>query len=228
MAIGGIQKTSLIDYPEGLSTVLFFRGCNFNCSYCHNAELIPLEGDTLDTEKTLQELSARSHLIDAVVFSGGECTEAQELYDMVSKVRKIGYRIKIDTNGSNPEVLEKLMVDGLIDFISMDVKAPPELYEKVAGVPVDLKAIEKSIALIQRHMKHYEFRTTVCRELLDREDIIQIAYQLKGSRQYAIQNFKDTSRVFAGKGRFTPYAREELISIRDEIKQWFEEIVIRT
>jgi pyruvate formate lyase activating enzyme len=109
MRIGGIQKTSLIDFPNGLSTVLFSRGCNFQCPYCHNSELLDEEGEDLNQNQLMEELARRSHLIDAVVFSGGECTITEDLYDMVVQVRKLGYKIKIDTNGTNPDLLEKII-----------------------------------------------------------------------------------------------------------------------
>ncbi|MEN1761878.1 anaerobic ribonucleoside-triphosphate reductase activating protein [Anoxynatronum sibiricum] len=227
MRIGGIQKTSLIDYPNGLSTVLFSKGCNFRCPYCHNAELLEGEGEDLDQKQLLEELARRAHLIDAVVFSGGECTLTDDLYDLVVEVRKLGYLIKIDTNGTNPELLERLLKEGLVDYVAMDIKAPPERYEAVAGVPMDEAVINRSIELIRTHLKQYEFRTTVCQELLSREDLLAIAYWLKGSKRYVLQNFRDSKNVLAGKGCFHPYKESFLKSVRDEMKQWFEEVIIR-
>jgi len=137
MRIGGIQKTSLIDFPNGLSTVLFSQGCNLQCPYCHNAELLDPEGEEMEQKQLLEELARRSHLIDAVVFSGGECTLTEDLYDMVKAVRGMGYKIKIDTNGTNPDLLEKLFEEELVDYAAMDIKAPPGKYAAVTGVEVD-------------------------------------------------------------------------------------------
>ncbi len=176
MPIGGIQKTSLIDYPNGLSTVLFFKGCNFKCPYCHNAELISFDGEALNEEEILKELSRRSHLIDAVVLSGGESLLSDNLLSLTTKIRSMGYKIKLDTNGSNPDALKEMIEHGLLDYVAMDVKAPLEKYHQVTGVEVDLAAIQKSIDLIVENIREYEFRTTVCHELLDKDDLIKIAY----------------------------------------------------
>ena len=227
MTIGGIQKTSLIDFPNGLSTVLFTRGCNFQCPYCHNSELLMLDGEALNRDELMAELTRRAHLIDAIVFSGGECTLSDDLYDMVVQVRKMGYKVKIDTNGTNPEILEKLFLESLVDYVAMDIKAPPEKYQNVTGVPVDIADLEKSIALIKEHMADYEFRTTVCQELLSRDEIIHIAYWVKGSKRYVLQNFRDGQQVLAGKGKFHPYSEVFLKEVHNEIMQWFEEVVIR-
>ena len=227
MQIGGIQKTSLIDFPNGLSTVLFSRGCNFRCPYCHNSELLNPGNNELDQKRLLDELARRAHLIDAVVFSGGECTLTDDLYDMVVEVRKLNYKIKIDTNGTNPDLLEKLMRENLLDYVAMDIKAPPGKYREVTGVEADESVIQRSIILIQKYMKNYEFRTTVCQELHSREDIIAIAYWLKGSKRFVLQNFRDTKSVLAGKGCYHPYKELILESISNEIKQWFEEVLIR-
>lgn len=227
MTIGGIQKTSLIDFPNGLSTVLFTRGCNFRCPYCHNSELLALDGVVLDRDELMTELARRSHLIDAVVFSGGECTLSDDLYGMVVDVRKMGYQVKIDTNGTNPEILEKLFRESLVDFVAMDIKAPPGKYQAVTGVSVDMAALERSIALIKEHVANYEFRTTVCQELLSRDDIIAIAYWVKGSKRYVLQNFRDNKHVLAGKGKFHSYEESFLKEVYNEIIQWFEEVIIR-
>jgi pyruvate formate lyase activating enzyme len=227
MQIGGIQKTSLIDFPNGLSTVLFSRGCNFRCPYCHNSELLNQDSSELNQKELLEELARRAHLIDAVVFSGGECTLTDDLYDMVSEVRKLNYKIKIDTNGTNPDLLEKLIREQLLDYVAMDIKAPPGKYKDVTGVRFDETVIQRSINLIQEHMKNYEFRTTVCQELHSREDIIAIAYWIKGSKRYVLQNFRDTKYVLAGKGCYHPYKEAMLQSISHEIMQWFDEVLIR-
>ena len=227
MTIGGIQKTSLIDFPNGLSTVLFTRGCNFKCPYCHNSELLMLDGEKLNRDELMAELARRAHLIDAVVFSGGECTLSDDLYDMVVAVRKMGYKVKIDTNGTNPEILEKLFSESLVDYVAMDIKAPPEKYQQVTGVPVDIGDLERSISLIKAHMDNYEFRTTVCQELLTRDEMIAIAYWIKGSKRYVLQNFRDSQQVLAGKGTFHPYSEAFLKEVHSEIIQWFEEVIIR-
>lgn len=227
MTIGGIQKTSLIDFPCRLSTVLFFRGCNFRCPYCHNSELLSLEGDTLNRGEMMAALARRSHLIDAVVFSGGECTLSEELYDMVVDVRKMGYQVKIDTNGTNPDMLEKLFRASLVDYVAMDIKATPEKYHEVTGAPVNKNLLDKSIRLIKEHMDKYEFRTTVCQELLTRDEIIAIAYWARGSKRYVLQNFRDSQHVLAGKGTFHPYSKAFLQEVHSEIVQWFEEVIIR-
>lgn len=227
MYFSGHQKTSFIDYPDKLSTVLFTEKCNFRCPYCHNSELVHGNGVRMTEEYALDYLQKRKKMIDGVCISGGECTLQQDIYDFIKKVRGLGYLVKIDTNGTNPELLSKLMDEELLDYIAMDIKGSINKYDLLTGVKTDIEKIMESIGIIKNGKADYEFRTTICRELLNKKDIMEIAKLLKGSKTYVLQNFKDGETVLAGKNKLTAYGREELISMKESIEDFFEEVKIR-
>ncbi|EOC99573.1 anaerobic ribonucleoside-triphosphate reductase activating protein [Caldisalinibacter kiritimatiensis] len=224
----GHQKTSFIDYPDKICTVLFVGGCNFRCPYCHNGELVNNEGEFIDEEYIFDFLNKRRKMLDGVCISGGEATLYNtKLYDFITRVKKLDYLVKLDTNGTNPELLKNLIDNKLIDYVAMDIKAPFDKYEDVVNVKIDIENIKKSIDIIRNSNIDYEFRTTVCKELLTKEDIIELAESIKGSKRYIMQNFKDGETVLAGKGKFTSYKGSELKNIEESIKGWFEEVKIR-
>lgn len=162
MRIGGFHKFSLIDYPGLISAVIFTQGCNFRCPYCHNWELVLPEkfGRTLDLQEILAFLEARAGKIDGVTVSGGEPTMQQGLLDCLHEIKQRSFRVKLDTNGSNPDVVKQALEEGLLDFIAMDVKAPLDSYDRLAGVDVETEAIEQSMAHILNSGVAYQFRTT--------------------------------------------------------------------
>ncbi len=161
--IGGFLKFSLIDYPGLLGAVVFTRGCNFRCPYCHNPELVLPEiySDTLDPEEILAFLEKRIGKLESVTITGGEPTLHKGLIPFMEVVKGMGYRVKLDTNGTKPEVIGRIVEKNLADFIAMDIKAPRENYSRVSGVSVDLSAIEKSISTILNSGREYQFRTTL-------------------------------------------------------------------
>ncbi|SFI14534.1 pyruvate formate lyase activating enzyme [Tindallia magadiensis] len=227
MRIGGIQKTSLIDYPGHLSTVIFLRGCNFKCSYCHNAELLSFDGVQIERQKMMDELITRRSFIDSVVISGGECTLSEDLRGFIQEIKSIGYGVKLDTNGTKPDIIEPLIKEGFIDYIAMDIKAPPEKYDQVTGVCVNLDAINKSIQVIQDHMKNYEFRTTVSPEILTETEVLKIADWISGAKKYVLQNFRDNENVLCGRKKLTPYPKAKLIRLKEQLEPFFEEVSLR-
>ena len=186
MLIGGLHKCSTVDYPGLLSTVIFTCGCNMNCSYCHNRELICSRSDSLyEDKKIIEFLRKRKGLIDGIVISGGEPTLQGDLIDFIKKVKGLGFKIKLDTNGTRPEVLEKL-IDGMVDFIAMDIKSPPEKYRLICGVPIPINSISKSIELILKGGIEYEFRTTAW-PMLSEDDYINILKWIAPAKRYVIQ-----------------------------------------
>jgi pyruvate formate lyase activating enzyme len=228
MIFKGHQKSSFIDYPDKICTVLFTSGCNFRCPYCHNSGLVKNQGEIIDNKYIFSYLNKRRNMLDAVCISGGEATlHGDRLYDFIVKVKEMGYLVKIDTNGTNPKLLSRLINDKLLDYIAMDIKAPIDKYNIVAGVDINTDNILESIGIIKNSLIDYEFRTTVCKELINKEDIIHISNNIKGSRRYVIQNFKDGDTVLAGKGRFTPYSKKELIEIEGIIEEWFNDFRLR-
>jgi len=191
MKIGGFLKFSLIDYPEKMSATIFVQGCNYRCVYCHNAELVLPErfNALIDQGEVLDFLRKRRGQLEAVVISGGEPTIDQGLIPFMEKVKSFGYRLKLDTNGSNPDILRDIIIGNLADYIAMDIKAPFEKYDSVSGVKVSTNQIKQSIDLIINSGIDHEFRTTVVKSLLSGEDIIEIFFSLKGAKKYKLQEF---------------------------------------
>jgi pyruvate formate lyase activating enzyme len=184
MIIGGLQKISLIDYPGMICAVAFTQGCNFRCSYCHNPELVdPARyGACLSADEVLAFLEKRRGKLDALTISGGEPTIQTDLTSFIKRVRDRGFLIKLDTNGSSPDVLDGLMNDKLVDYIAMDVKGPLDKYETIVCKAVDVKKIQKSIRLIMASGLPYEFRTTVVKSLLQESDILKVGELIQNAR----------------------------------------------
>jgi pyruvate formate lyase activating enzyme len=193
----GWVRTSLIDFPDHIATVLFTGGCNFRCPMCHNAELVlhPDDGDDLDCKVLWRFLDERVGKVTGVVISGGEPTLQPDLRAFVERVRGLGYAVKLDTNGYRPDVLRDLLKTGLIDFVAMDIKAPPVKYPLLTGLDrVDIDRIEESVALLSSSEVIVEYRTTVVPEFIDVNDIEALARWLSaraGVRaSYVLQQFR--------------------------------------
>ena len=191
MKIGGFQKFSLIDYPGRISAIVFTQGCNFRCPYCHNPELVdPAQyGPILPEGDVVSFLEKRRGKLDAVTLTGGEPTLQPDIDRFLREIKGMGYLTKVDTNGSMPDVLERLIHGGLIDYLAMDVKGPLHKYGQIAGAEVQTQKILESIALIANSGIDHEFRTTVVRSQLDNGDLIAIAGLLKKARLYVLQTF---------------------------------------
>ncbi len=195
MVLGGMQKTSLIDYPEKTSCVLFFSGCNFSCPYCHNPDLARNCGKipSMSEEKTVYDfLEKRKGFLDGVVISGGEPTLQEDLFVLCEKVKKMGYPVKLDTNGSRPKVLQRLIKEGLVDYIAMDVKTDPLRYSPLIQKGCDPSRILSSIRLIMESSLPYEFKTTCIKPLVDARVVESISRLINGARLYALQQFRHT------------------------------------
>ena len=192
MAIVGIDKLSLLDYEDKVAVVLFSKACNFRCPFCHNGDSVLNAQDELNFDEILAYLKTRIGLIDAVVFSGGEPTLEQDLEVKIKAVKSLGFLIKLDTNGSNPELLEKLLDDGVVDYVAMDIKNSPSLYAQTAGVNnVNLSSIQKSIDIIINKAKDYEFRTTLVKEFHQKMDYDAFYSLIKGAKKLYLQKFVD-------------------------------------
>ena len=192
MAIVGIDKLSLLDYEDKVAVVLFSKACNFRCPFCHNGDSVLNAQDELNFDEILAYLKTRIGLIDAVVFSGGEPTLEQDLEVKIKAVKSLGFLIKLDTNGSNPELLEKLLDDGVVDYVAMDIKNSPSLYAQTAGVNnVNLSSIQKSIDIIINKAKDYEFRTTLVKEFHQKMDYNAFYSLIKGAKKLYLQKFVD-------------------------------------
>ena len=192
MAIVGIDKLSLLDYEDKVSVVLFSHACNFRCPFCHNGDSVLNAQTEIDFAEILEFLNSRKGLVDAVVFSGGEPTLEPDLEVKIKAVKSLGFLIKLDTNGTNPDLLEKLLDEGLIDYVAMDIKNSPSLYAETSGVKtVNLDNIKKSISIIMKKAPDYEFRTTLVKEFHEHMDYDSFFALIKGAKRLFLQKFVD-------------------------------------
>lgn len=198
LKIFGIQKLTLLDYPEKLASTIFTGGCNFRCPFCQNSDLVFLPENTeeISLAETLQFLKKRKGIVDGICVSGGEPLLHDGLENYLRKLKAIGYAIKLDTNGSFPDKLKYLVEAGLIDYVAMDIKNCKERYAETIGVPhVDLTAIEQSVAYLKSNVVPYEFRTTIVEEFHTLADIHKIGEWLQGASAFYLQAFVDSERV---------------------------------
>ena len=228
MKIGGLQKVSLIDYPGRISAIVFTQGCNFRCPYCHNPELVdPAQyGPILSEEEVISFLEKRRGKLDAVTVTGGEPTLQPDLDRFLQEIKGMGYLTKIDTNGSNPDVLERLIRGRLVNYLAMDVKGPLKKYERIANVKVKTAKIRRSIELITASGIEHEFRTTVVRSQLDNEDLIATAELLKKGL-YVLQSFvpaKSLDHEFLTEISYSP---EEFADIQKKLESKRLRVFIR-
>ena len=226
----GIQKTTLIDFPGRVACTLFLPKCNFRCPFCYNEKLV-LDKDTgvkISEKEVLQFLAERKGFLDGVCITGGEPLLHSGLLSFCKKLKEAGLFVKLDTNGSKPKMLGKLLAKKAVDYIAMDIKNSPQKYEKAAGVKVDLQAIEESVKLIRKSGLHYEFRTTVIPSLHSEPDILQIGKWLKGSNLFALQQFNSSVRVLDHSLEGSrPYSREKLQHFAEILKPFFHEVKLR-
>lgn len=189
MRIGGFQRFSLLDYPGQLSAIVFTQGCNFRCPYCHNPALVEpsLYEPLLNTEWVLRFLYRRRKKLGAVVVSGGEPTLQDDIVPFLKLLKAMRFKVKLDTNGSIPEVLETIANAGLVDYVAMDIKAPLPLYKLVSRADTDTENITKSMEIIRRAGVNYEFRTTFFDALLSVNDIIEMQTLLKPGDKFIVQ-----------------------------------------
>jgi len=230
MELKGWVRTSLIDYPGHIACVLFTGGCNLRCPPCHNADLVlrPGELPTLPEEEVWGFLARRAGRIDGVVLSGGEPTLQPDLLPFLRRLRALPLGIKLDTNGFRPEVLAAALEAGLVDDVAMDIKAPPEKYDTLAGRPgLDLAPLHESIALLRRSSVAHEFRTTVVPDLLSEEDIVAIARWLEGATRYVLQQFRPLITLDARLGHATPYPAERLREMARLARPWVQSVEVR-
>ena len=198
MNICGYQKTTLLDYPGHVAATIFTGGCNFRCPFCHNADLVIRSSITnsISEEEIFNFLKKRKNVLSGICITGGEPTLQPDLPEFIQKVRSLGYKIKLDTNGYRPEVIADLLTKNLLDYIAMDIKTGFSNYTKVSGIPnLNIKHIKESISLIENSDISYEFRTTVVKELHTETDFQEIALTLSSQSPYFIQSFKDSGNI---------------------------------
>lgn len=220
MIINGIQKLTLLDFPERVACTLFTAGCNLRCPFCHNASLVTEIGDALSTDEILATLKKRRGLLDGVCVTGGEPTLQPDLADFIRAVRDMGYAVKLDTNGTHPDRLAALLAAGLVDYVAMDIKNSREKYPLTVGVQhFDPAVIDESITLLRESGVAHEFRTTVVRELHTVEDIVAIARWVQGDgERLFLQQFVDSGDLI-GEG-MSAHDPATLTAMRDAAAQY--------
>ena len=220
MLISGLQKLTLLDYPGTVSCTVFTAGCNFRCPFCHNASLVlpdRLQGDPNGVDTVLDFLRKRQGLLEGVAVTGGEPLLHADMADFLRKIRELGYRIKLDTNGSFPDRLRELIEEGLVDRVAMDIKNDPALYARTAGLrALDLSAIERSKNLLLEGRIDYEFRTTVVKGLHTRESLLEAARWIEGAKEYYLQQYKDSGNLIRPEG-LGAFSNEEMHALCEAV-----------
>lgn len=230
MLIGGLQKLTLIDYPGKVASTVFGAGCNFFCPFCYNAGLVDprkiKKQPLLDEEAFFDFLRGRQNMIEGVCIGGGEPTIQPDLVDFIKKIKELGFSVKLDTNGSYPEVLKELTDRGLVDYLAMDIKGPLDKYHHFAKTKVDLEKIHQSTDVVRR-APDYEFRTTVIPSLHEKPDFLNIARWLQGAKKYFLQQFKPEKTLDPSFSKIKPYPEEKLIEFCQIAKPYFDTCEVR-
>lgn len=228
MKISGLQKLTLLDYPGHLACTVFTASCNFRCPFCQNASLVlsPKEISQYREEEILNFLSSRKHILEGLCISGGEPTMQTDLIDFIRKVKSMGYSVKLDTNGTHPELLRELIEDQLIDMVAMDIKNSQESYSKTSGIDtLNINSIEESVNLLKEGRLPYEFRTTIVRELHTKKDMVAIGKWLSGSSPYYLQAFVDSGDLIGT--NLTGYSKQELIELLEIVRPYLPNSSLR-
>jgi len=233
MEFKGFQKTSLIEYPGKIVSVAFVGGCNFRCPFCQNPELVlnfknlPSIGE----EKIIEHLIQKRKWLDGLAITGGEPTLYGDLPDFIKRVRKEGFLVQVETNGTNPKMIRNLIEEDAVSYIALDIKAPLvwEKYRKAAGIKErDLfEKVEETVQILLSSDIDYELRTTVVPSLVDEEEIGKIARQVRGAKKYVLQQFRNEKTLDKSYNRLEPYPKEKLEKIRQRIKDFFPVCEIR-
>jgi pyruvate formate lyase activating enzyme len=242
MTIAGLQKLSLIDYPEKISAVVFLMGCNFRCPFCQNPELVDYRyrDETIQIQISEKDffkfLESRKELLSGVCITGGEPTINSDLPEFISKIKKLGFSVKLDTNISNPLMIEKLIngsEENLIDYFAIDIKSSPENYSKAGGVEIDIKKIEESLKIISESKIPFELRTTSAPGIIDKEEISKIKKWLKNlavlekAEIFAIQQFRNEKTLDEKFKKVKPYSDDELKSFGKIMEPYVKKVEIR-
>jgi pyruvate formate lyase activating enzyme len=229
--IKGLQKTSLIDFEPYTACVVFLGGCNFRCSYCHNPDLVLNHSsiDNISKDEFFSFLDSRKKWLDGVCITGGEPCLYKDLPKFISKIKEKGFLVKLDTNGTNPNMLQELIDKKLVDYVAMDIKTDLNSYPSVVGEGlVFIDDIKNSIKIIRESGIKHEFRTTCVPGLVGKENISKIGSFLKGSEKYVLQNFREKNDMIENRFKnIKPYTKSDLLDFKKEIEDCFKEIVVK-
>lgn len=228
MKIQGLQKLTLLDYPSKVACTIFTAGCNFRCPFCHNASLVvsPNENQDISEEEIIKFLKKRIGILDGICITGGEPLLQPDIELFIRKIKELGYDVKLDTNGSFPEQLKRLVLEGLVDYVAMDIKNSKESYAKTIGVEhYELHPIEESVAFLKSGIVPYEFRTTVVRQFHKKADMEGIRDWIAGADRYYLQAFVDSGDLI-GEG-LSGYEKEQMEAARQIVAEKLEHTFIR-
>ena len=228
MRIHGFQKLTLLDYPGKIGCTIFLGNCNFRCPFCHNAELV-LSADkepVMEEEEVLAVLQKRQGILEGVCITGGEPTLFPDLFELIGRIRELGYAVKLDTNGYRPEVLKKLVRAGMLDYVAMDIKNSPARYGETVGMQdFRLDKIRESVGFLMNGSLDYEFRTTVTRELHSKKELIEIGKWIQGCSRYYLQQYQESASVI--RPVFSAYTPDEIHQLKELLAEYIEEVYVR-
>jgi len=229
MRIVGFLKTSLLDWDGKVSAVIYLEGCNFRCPFCHNRDIVlPGRIEEVPFDRIKEYLVENADFLDGVVISGGEPTLNPDLLSLIKEIRSLGLEVKLDTNGTNPDMLDDLLGAGMLDYVAMDVKAPlDERYSHLSGVDGDPELIRRSIGLIMSSGVDYEFRTTVVPVLIKEDDVEEIARAVKGARKYVLQQFRPNVTLDAKLEALDPYPASRIRAMAETVRPYVRKVIIR-
>jgi len=231
MEIAGLQKLTLIDYPGKLACTVFLAGCNFRCPWCYSKELVLPEEikkqPKISEKEFFNFLKKRKGLLEGVVLCGGEPTVSKDLPSFAKRIKKLGFSVKLDTNGSNPEMIKEMINKHLIDYVAMDVKLPKEKYYTVFFDKTKVEDINESINILKKGKVEFEFRTTVVPIIHKKSDILKIAHWIRPAPKYFLQNFRAEKTIDPSFEKIKPYSREFLLEIIKTIAPFFETCELR-
>ena len=225
MKISGLMKLTLLDFPGKTACTVFTSGCNFRCPFCHNASLVRGDGADISEEEFFSFLGKRQGMLDGVAITGGEPLMHPEVVDFASRVREMGFAVKIDTNGSYPERLREFVESGLCDYVAMDIKSSPEGYERAAGGKVPIENIKESVRFLMSGKVDHEFRTTVARGAVLPEDFEGIGKWIAGEKKYYLQGFVDSGDIL-GEG-VGAYSKEEMEAFLETVRKYVPNAELR-
>jgi len=228
MTISGMQKLTLLDYPGNTACLIFTQGCNFRCPFCHNRDLVEneIEHEIIDEKEVFKYLEKRKGILDGICITGGEPLLQRDIEDFISKVKEMGFKVKLDTNGSSPFRLKSLLDKGLLDYVAMDIKNDFLNYDKTSGIErINIENIKRSIDIIENSNVEYEFRTTIVKELHNMFQLEQICKYLGPNVRYYIQNYKDCDTVIQ-KG-LSGFDNDELINIQNQLRMTNPNVMVR-
>ena len=223
MKIGGFVKNSFVDYPGKIACSIFTVGCNMRCWYCHNSHLFNKQKNLISEEEVLNFLADHAGFLDGVVVSGGEPTLQPDLVEFIKKVKSFGYEVKLDTNGTNYDILELLIENKLVDYVAMDIKAPMEKYKQITQVESNMENINNSIDLLLKNKVDYEFRTTFSPDLT-LDDVENICKRINGAKNYSIQKY---NTVEYNKVNMIPRNKNDHFKAEEIAKRYVQNVVVK-